>query len=338
MTKVLITGGTGCIGAITTARLLAMGADEVVAVSRSSDAGILGLWLGEELDPRVRLVSVDLDQSIAVEAVVMYELPDVVIHLGALQTPACNADPAHGMRVNVGGTLALFEAAKKHAGLRRFVFASSAAVYGKREMYPGATVRENEPLDPPNLYGVWKLAGEGLARLYHEASGVPTVSLRLNTTYGLGRDAGKTSAPTTALKAIALAHSKGAATSFEMPYQGRENYHFVEDVGEHFARAALDDFAGYGAFNLRGTTVEVGDFLETAQHVAAELDLVAPGAAATLSIAANAEPNLFVCDLDESAIVGAFPKMPKAELAEGIRKSLLAFARLARAGRLSLPA
>ena len=57
------------------------------------------------------------------------------------------------------------------------------------------------PLAPPNHYGIWKLAGEHLARFFYDNTKVPTVSaLRINTTYGKGRDKGKTSAPTNALK------------------------------------------------------------------------------------------------------------------------------------------
>ena len=337
MTKVLMTGGTGCIGAITAANLLARGVDEVVAVSRSSDARILRLWLGEALDERLRLVSVDLAESLSVEAVMMYERPDIVIHLGALQTPACDANPSKGLEINVGGTLALLDAAKKLGSLQRFVFASSAAVYGKREMYAGPSVPENAELAPPNLYGVWKLASEGLARLYHEASGVPTVSLRLNTTYGLGRDAGKTAAATSVLKAIAISCASAESKSFDMPYQGRENYHYVEDVGEHFARAALDPFEGYGAFNLRGSTVEVEEFIATAVQVAVQLGLVRDGAQPKLGIASDAAPNLFVSDLDETAVLEAFPEMPKTPLEEGIGRTLEAFNMLAQAGRLELP-
>ncbi len=56
--------------------------------------------------------------------------------------------------------------------LKRFVFASSGAVYGKRAMYPAATVAEDAQLAPPNLYGVWKVAGEHLASLFHQKTGI----------------------------------------------------------------------------------------------------------------------------------------------------------------------
>ena len=72
----------------------------------------------------------------------------------------------------------------------RFVFASSTAVNGPRELYSEDGVRPEDPLQPFNLYGYWKIAGEGMAQAYHQESGVSTVSLRLATTYGPGRDHG----------------------------------------------------------------------------------------------------------------------------------------------------
>ena len=57
---------------------------------------------------------------------------------------------------------------------------------------------------------------------------------------------------------------------FEMPYQGRENYHFVEDVGACFAACTTQDFSGYGAFNIPGKTIPIEDFLALATAQAEE--------------------------------------------------------------------
>ncbi|QDV08983.1 dTDP-glucose 4,6-dehydratase [Planctomycetes bacterium Poly30] len=337
MSSVLVTGGTGCIGAVAVRDLLRGDVERVVIVTRSSDPGRLRLWMDEqgsgeqgrgELDPRIEFVAADVGDSAAVEALVQAQQPTHVVHLGALQSPDCARDPQLGMHINVGGTQALLEACERLAKpLERFVFASSAAVYGPRALYPGPVVRESDPLVPPNLYGVWKLAGEQLARLFHERTGVPTVCLRLNSTYGPGRDQGMTSAPTTAMKAIANGSVNGERVAFRMPYQGRENYHYVEDVGAHFARTALDPFSGFEAFNVRGETMEVSDFLREVERVAAGMGL---GDFVDLGIADDASANLFVSDLDDTAIRERFPGVPKTALEDGIERSLRRFAELAR--------
>lgn len=321
--RVLVTGGTGCIGAVTVRDLLAGGAAAVFAASRGGEPGLLRLWMQEPFDRRLQFVAADLGDPAAIVRVVQQCQPTHVVHLGGLQSPDCDADPARGMEVNVGGTQVLLETCERLAApLQRFVFASSAAVYGPRAMYPGPVVREEESLAPPNRYGVWKLAGEHLCRLFAQRTGVPTVCLRLNTTYGLGRDRGRTAAPTTAIKHVAMGAQRGQVLPFAMPYQGRENYHFVEDVGAHFAAAALQPFVGFGAFNIRGRTVPVAEFLELVAAVARELGL---GRFCDLSIAADATPNLFVSDLDDAAMQRRFAGLPCTPLAEGIRRSLAAF-------------
>lgn len=323
MNKVLLTGGTGCIGAATTHVLLSRDVDEVVIATRSGSPGLLGLWFPEYLDPRIKLVQCDVSDAIQTRQLLQAHQPTRIIHLSALQSPDCDADPVRGMEVNLGGVLHLLNAA---AGLgdrlERFVFASSAAVYGPRALYPGKTVGEEDRQAPPNLYGVWKLAAEHLARQFQEKTGLPTVCLRLNTTYGKGRERGRTAAATMAMKAVAQGHATGTVIPFRMPYCGRENYHYVGDVGAHFAACALDSFDGFGAFNIRGKTVEVAAFLGLIREVAASLGMLG---AVDLGIVPDAAPTIFVCDLDDSAIQTAFPGVPQTSLEEGIRVSLETF-------------
>jgi nucleoside-diphosphate-sugar epimerase len=333
---VLVTGGTGCIGAATVHALARLGAERIVVASRTAAPGLLRLWFDGVLDPRIALVRADIGVPADLERLVRDHDPSQVIHLGALQTPDCEADHARGLLVNAGGTLQLLDACVAHARrLTRFVFASSAAVYGLRSRYPGPLVAESDPLAPVNLYGVWKLAGEELVRLYHERHDIDAISLRLNTTYGKGRDRGKTAGVTRAMKAVALGSVRGEVIPHRMAYGGRENYHFVADVGAAFARAALMPFRGHAAFNLRGQTHPVAGFLDRIAQVAASLGL---SRHVDLAIAADAPANPFVCDLDDRRIGAAFPGMPLSSLDDGIRSSLQTFIAVARSGPLELDA
>lgn len=333
MHKIFITGGTGCIGSVTIYKLLqSTEVEKIVIATRSNNADPLKLWMGENLDPRLEFVTLDVSNYSEIERVLFEVNPTHIIHLGAYQSPDCSRDHIGGMEINTGGTMALFDAAEKLSNLKRFVFASSAAVYGMRSMYPQEIIHEDVPLAPPNHYGIWKLAGEHVARLFYDNTKVPTICLRLNTTYGKGRDKGKTSAPTNALKAIAMGSVSGKLLPFEMPYQGRENYHFVEDVGAQFAAVTMQNYQGFGAFNIQGETIPIKSFLELAAYQAKELGM---GDFASLSIVKNGPPNLFVCDLDHSKIASTFSNLPLIDISEGIRKSLLEFKDMAEKGTLS---
>jgi hypothetical protein len=118
-----------------------------------------------------------------------------------------------------------------------------------------------------------------------------------------------------------------------MPYQGLENYHYVEDVGEHFAACAMQNFDGYGEFNIKGKTIPVEEFLQTVRTQAAELGY---GEYVDISIAADAKPNMFSYDLSHDRIDTTFDRLPRTEISEGIRKSLITFSRIAGEGNLIL--
>ncbi|WP_422079484.1 NAD-dependent epimerase/dehydratase family protein [Ulvibacterium sp.] len=327
MHTIFITGGTGCIGSVTIYKLLQSSeVHKIVVATRSNNTDPLKLWLGEELDSRLEFITLDVSDYQAIEAALQSVKPTHIIHLGAYQSPDCSKYHIRGMEINTGGTMALFDAAEKLPNLKRFVFASSGAVYGMRSMYPQASIAEDVPLAPPNHYGIWKLAGEHLARLFYDNTRIPTVCLRINTTYGKGRDKGKTSAPTNAMKAIAMGSVSGNLIPFEMPYQGRENYHFVEDVGAHFAACALQPYSGFGAFNIKGETIPIPSFLQIVEEQANELGM---GEFAKLSIIDDAPPNLFICDLDHTKIDGTFKNLPRTAIAEGVRRSLQEFKKMA---------
>ncbi len=335
MAKILITGGTGCIGSVTTFKLLqSEKVEKIIIASRNNDHTIMRYWMEGDWDPRLEFLKMDVGNADDIRKQLPEINPTHIIHLGALQSPACAANHKLGMQINVGGTMALFDEAEKLLNLQKFVFASSAAVYGMRAMYPQAIIDEDVVLAPPNHYGIWKLAGEHIARLFYDQTKVPTVCLRLNTTYGKGREQGKTSAPTNAIKAIALGAVRGKIIPFKMPYQGRENYHFVEDVGAHFAACTLQDFEGFGAFNIKGETIAIDSFLKIVQSEANKLGI---GDFVDLSIVENADENLFISDLSHEKIEATFYDLPRTEIEEGVAKSLKEFLEMAKSGTLYYP-
>ena len=305
--RVLVTGSTGCIGTHAVRILLDEGAKGFGfnrSVPEDLPSGNYQHFTGDVSDPE------------SVSQAVTQIQPTRVLHLGALQTPDCRDYPMRGLEVNLLGTAYLFQACEELAvPLERFVFASSSAVNGPRSLYGSEGVRPEDPYQPFNLYGYWKVAGEGMAQAFHQATGSPTVSLRLATTYGPGRDRGFTAAMTSAMKAVA----KGEA--FEIPYRGKEHYHFSHDVGAGFARAVLDPFDGYGTFNLLGETRPVDDFLGVLREQAVELGMDAGG----VTYSKDAEGTPFVYELNDQETRKAFPKMPKTSLEDGVRESLKFF-------------
>ena len=320
------------MGAATVRALVERGVEEIAVMSRSGRSDLFPLWLDESQQQKVRLIEGDVCSRGDTGRTVRDLAPTHIIHLAGFQSPQCDAHPEAGMKANVGGTMNILAAAENlGTGLKRMTVASSGAVYGSRSLYPGRTVKETDPLLPPNLYGTWKLASEHLARLFQDKTGVPTVCLRFSTTYGKGRDQGRTAAPTTAMKAIALSNQRKEVIPFRIPYRGREQYHYVGDVGNHFAACTLSPFTGYGAFNIPGETCEVSDFVAM---VTAAADDAGLSEYTDIGIADDALVSVFVCDLDPDFFRAVFPGVPVMSLREGVRLALEEFRDMAEQGTL----
>jgi nucleoside-diphosphate-sugar epimerase len=256
----LVTGALGCIGAWVVRRLVKEGAGVTVfdlAADPAKPASLhrLRLILEDEELAQVKFIQGDIGELPAVEEVIKGHAITHIIHLAALQVPFCKSDPSLGARVNVVGTVNVFEAAKR-AGLKQVVYASSVAVFGRSEEYPEGDVANDAPLHPHTHYGVYKQANEGTARVYWQDDGVSSIGLRPYTVYGPGRDQGMTSAPTKAMLATA------AGKPFHIPFGGRGSYQFVDDVAALFIQCARLPFQGVEVFNLRGSTVHVREIIE----------------------------------------------------------------------------
>jgi UDP-glucose 4-epimerase len=106
----------------------------------------------------------------------------IIMHLAAIPgVKPCREQPKKALDTNVYGThLLLEEAAKRN--VERFIFVSSAAVYGIPHQQP---IIEEHPLKPINFYGVTKLSAEKLVNVFHGNSGLTTTILRFSNVYGV---------------------------------------------------------------------------------------------------------------------------------------------------------
>jgi nucleoside-diphosphate-sugar epimerase len=237
-----------------------------------------------------------------------------------LQVPTCRADPLLGARVNVLGTLAVFEAVRESAGqVKRLVYASSAAVFGPPQDYQSGPLADDVKLTPTTHYGYFKCCNEGNARVYYQDFGLSSVGLRPWTVYGVGRDLGMTSEPTKAIKSLALGRK------YHITYGGWQDLQYVDDVAKVFVRALEAPYEGAKSYNLRGDVVDLPTF-----HRA--LCAVEP-AARTLITHGDRQIGI-AYDLDDTALQRDLGPIPKTPLEEGIRQTLEMFRQLQAEGRL----
>lgn len=199
MTKILITGGAGYVGSVSTEALLAAG-HEVVVLDDLTTGHRSAVPAGATL--RAGSYS---DQG-ALTRLLGTERIEAILHCAARSLVGESiVDPAKYYRDNVAGGVALLEAARV-VGVGRIVFSSTAAVYGVPDATP---IPEDAPLRPINPYGETKRTFEGALQWYGKAYGLRSVSLRYFNVAGATRTLGEVHDPETHLIPSVLLAAEG---------------------------------------------------------------------------------------------------------------------------------
>ncbi len=289
--RVLVTGGLGFIGAWT-ARVLVDRGHEVRTFDVHGERALFEAIVGDRARAVPHTIG-DITDADAVDAAVAGI--EGIVHLAAVLIPTARKDPLLGARINVLGTLHVFESAKRH-GVRGIAFASSAAVFGPHDgIHP----------EPRTHYGAYKLCNEGCARAYYDDAGIRSVGLRPATVYGPGREIGVTADPTLAMRAAA------EGKPYRIRFTGATGMDYVEDVATIFARAATEAPDGAHSFSLQGQLATMEDVLAAICAVVPDADVGAEGAQL-----------MFAAQLDEEPLRAAFPDLKRTPLAEGTRKTI----------------
>ena len=300
----LVTGVLGCLGAWVARAVLDDG-DEVVGYDLGEDTARLRLVLGDGAD-RVTLVRGDITDLAPLERVLDEHEITRVVHLAALQVPFVRANPPLGMRVNVAGTVNVFDAVSRRLNrIAGVAYASSAAVYGPADPSPAPEAGGSAPA---TLYGVSKLADEGMARVYAADARLSSVGLRPYVVYGPGRDQGLTSGPTLAMEAA----SRGEP--FAIGFTGVAQYDYAPDVARAFVTAASGGRDGASVYNLPGVAASVADV------IAAIL-----GAVPDAEITASGDPLPFPPELEAVGFERDICPLPRTPLVDGIAATIAHF-------------
>jgi UDP-glucose 4-epimerase len=246
--RVLVTGGAGFIGSHTVEALLERGW-EVTALDNLSTGQQQNLERAEG----ARLVVGDIEDQGLLTALLRPGAFDAVVHLAAVASVTQSLeDPVATHRVNVDGTLHVFEAARQ-AGVRRVVVASSAAIYGDVAACP---VSEDAPKRPAAPYGLQKWFAEQYARLYAESFGLETVCLRYFNVYGPRQD------PASPYSGVISVFAERLAQRQPVRIYGdggqTRDFVYVKDVAAVNVAAVEARLSGYHAVNVgtgRQTTI-----------------------------------------------------------------------------------
>ncbi len=174
--RILITGGTGFLGA-ELARLLVARGDEVVLFDLAPD-----LVRISDFKDDVKLVHGNLAYASEVYNAARDSHVERIVHLGSMLSVPSNANPWASFQVNVVGTMNVLEAARLF-GIEQVLFCSTLATYG---IGCGTTATDETIQRPTTMYGSGKLYGESLGRFYRTRFGLDFRSVRFPSVMGPG--------------------------------------------------------------------------------------------------------------------------------------------------------
>ena len=253
--KAIITGAAGFIGSHLCQRLLkeqwsVVGIDNFdnfydPKIKRSNIKDCLP-------NKRFRLVEADIRDS-AIMNKVAGEGVDIIVHLAAragvrpsIEQPSLYAD------VNVNGTVAMLEAARKN-GIKKFVFASSSSVYGNNKKVPFS---EDDNVDfPISPYAATKKAGELICHTYHHLFGIAMTCLRFFTVYGPRQR------PDLAIHKFTRLIEEGKPIPVYGDGSMMRDFTYIDDITDGTV-AAINKCSGYNIYNLgESRPIKVNDLI-----------------------------------------------------------------------------
>ncbi len=299
--RFLVTGGAGFLGLALVNRLISDGHEVLVLDDLSNGSK-------ERLNPVARFTQGDTD-----DVPLLWSLlrdVDCVYHLAARVSVAQSIlHPRDYNRVNVGGTVSLMEA-MRDTGVRRVVFTSSGAIYGRQSQQP---VHENDLPHPDSPYAVSKWSAEQYIHAIGELWEIETVALRIFNAYGPGQSLPHSHAPVIP-RFMQQAITGGSVVIFGDGNQTRD-FVYITDVVDALVTAAT-------ASEVNRQVINIGSGVETS--IEALVDEIEAATNRRVNRIHNREktggiPRL-VADVSRARMLLGF--RPHRDLAKGLRLML----------------
>ena len=249
MKRILVTGGAGYVGSACCAQLAQRGLIPEVIDDLSTGHA-------DSIPHGIRLHQFDYGDCNALASLLASQEFDTIFHFAAKALiPESVTNPGVFFSTNVASGIAMLETLRK-CGIRRFIFSSSAAVYGSPKIVP---IREDHDTQPVNSYGESKLIFEQILKWYASAYGWSVVAFRYFNACGGGAEWGERHHPETHIIPLLLQTASGRRQHFDIygtDYPTPDgtclrDYVHVRDIAEaHILAARKLDHPGFNVYNI----------------------------------------------------------------------------------------
>ena len=308
--KILITGGLGFIGSNLARKLVHF--DNTVTVVDSLIPEYGGnLRNLHDLRDKIVVNLSDVRDPFSINELIkgqdyLFNLAGQTSHLDSMNDPFTDLD------INAKAQLSILEACRKNNPNIRIVFASTRQIYGKPQYLP---VDEKHPLNPIDVNGVNKIAGEQYHLLYNQAHSIRSSVLRLTNTYGPRmriKDARQTFLGIWIRNLL-----EGKPIQVYGDGQQRRDYNYVDDLLDALVLASTENKAIGKVFNLGAP--DPMSLKETAEIMCSEIGLASWNLVPFPEDRKAIDVGDFTCDY--SSFGSAFGWKPKIKFADGIKRS-----------------
>ncbi|EFM10542.1 NAD-dependent epimerase/dehydratase [Paenibacillus curdlanolyticus YK9] len=295
--KILITGGCGFIGSTAAERFHKEG-HQIYIIDNLSGGDVNNVTVPHKLYP---LNVEDRACDVVFESV----RPDVVVHLAAqVDVTTSMKIPQADAQTNIMGLVNMLECSRRH-GVKKFLFASSAAVYGNDEAVPLAEAVQGEPVSP---YGINKKLGEYYCAKWQELYGLQTLAFRFANVYGPKQGG-------TGEGGVVSIYMKRMVEQQELVVYGDGNqtrdFIYVEDIVDGLYRGAESDLTG--VYNLScNHEIRLNELIDALQEL---------GDSINVRYEASREGDIYRSSLDNTRVKRDLDWVPLFSLKEGLAKT-----------------
>jgi len=282
MSRILITGGTGFIGANFVHKFV-LSKDEVHVFKREDS----DLWRIENIKKDIFLHDVDLADSVCIEKIVSEIKPEHILHFASYGTrQGKEQDTKKTIDTNLLGTINILNACAK-VGFSSFINTGSSSEYGEKN----SPMKETDILEPNNLYGVTKAASTLYCQQLAKKKNLPVVTMRLFSVFGYMESSDRL------IPALVKAVLSGEELKVVSPSIVRD-FIFIEDVIDAYLKAIsiIDTIKG-NVFNIAsGRELSIADIVEISRKVSGKSVKAVYGAVSEKQI----EPKMWVGNIEKA--------------------------------------
>jgi UDP-glucose 4-epimerase len=264
----MVTGGAGFIGSRIVRNLVREG-EQVIVYDWLPVQGNLERMLKAEEIQSLKIVQGDVtDYSMLLRAIKDNNV-DRIIHMAGMLIHDVNANPVLGVKVNIEGTLNVFEAAR-FLGLKKVVWASSGSVFGPAEMYTQEYIPADAPHFPQNIYGATKSMDELVMNYYYKTYKAGITAVRYVMVYGVGQTRGRTAGIMQQ-----LVYNPAIGKPGKVPAAGWNilGWTYVEDAAKATVMAVKAPATKTRAYSIMGAIHSVQEIADYVKKLIPEADI-----------------------------------------------------------------